>query len=186
MRLNWILPTLFLLAPLMLGACSSAKDKLGLTKSAPDEFKVVKRAPLSMPPDFSLRPPRPGAARPQEQAPVEEARQTVFGKLDDSAQTGEPSSAEMAVLQKAGSDNANPEIRYVIDNERIEFDDKNKPVAERILGITGLGGSEDQGNVIDPAEEAKRLQEMSAAQASQSEAPQADETETDSENSDSE
>ncbi|RYE94373.1 MAG: DUF3035 domain-containing protein [Oxalobacteraceae bacterium] len=51
-----------------LGACSG--DELtrtfGLTRDAPDEFQVTTRAPLSMPPDFSLRPPRPGASRPQE------------------------------------------------------------------------------------------------------------------------
>ena len=41
----------------------------GLTRDVrPDEFTVVTRAPLSMPPDFTLRPPQPGAARPVEQS----------------------------------------------------------------------------------------------------------------------
>ena len=44
-----------------LAACSG--DELtrtfGLTRDAPDEFQVTTRAPLSMPPDFTLRPPRP-------------------------------------------------------------------------------------------------------------------------------
>ncbi len=40
-----------------LSACSGVKKQLGLTKQSPDEFKVVARAPLSLPPDFSLRPP---------------------------------------------------------------------------------------------------------------------------------
>ena len=34
---------------------------LGFEKSAPDEFAVVKRAPLTLPPEYGLRPPRPGA-----------------------------------------------------------------------------------------------------------------------------
>ena len=55
-------------AVLCLSACSG--DELtrtfGLTRDAPDEFQVTTRAPLSMPPDFTLRPPRPGATRPQE------------------------------------------------------------------------------------------------------------------------
>ena len=62
---NRVLPRL-LLAPLIsflaLSGCSDAKEQLGLTRSAPDEFAVVKRAPLAMPPDYTLRPPRPGAA----------------------------------------------------------------------------------------------------------------------------
>ena len=32
----------------------------------PDEFAVESRAPLTVPPDFDLRPPEPGAPRPQE------------------------------------------------------------------------------------------------------------------------
>lgn len=46
-------------ALLALGACSgnSVKDTLGLTRSAPDEFRVVPRPALTVPPQFSLRPP---------------------------------------------------------------------------------------------------------------------------------
>src|SRR5450755_3176733 len=47
---------------------SSLSRTFGLTHDAPDEFTVVTRAPLSMPPDFTLRPPQPGVARPQEQS----------------------------------------------------------------------------------------------------------------------
>jgi len=38
-----------------------------------DEFAVVTKAPLIMPPDYNLRPPRPGAARPQEQSERQQA-----------------------------------------------------------------------------------------------------------------
>ena len=33
---------------LLLGACENVKDQLGLNKSAPDEFSVLTRAPLSL------------------------------------------------------------------------------------------------------------------------------------------
>ena len=56
-----------LMAVLALSACDSAKKQLGIERQAPDEFAVVKRAPLAMPPDYTLRPPTPGAQRPQEQ-----------------------------------------------------------------------------------------------------------------------
>ncbi len=53
-------------AGLLLAAagCSGAKEALGLVQDPPDEFRVVSRAPLAIPPDFTLRPPRPGEARP--------------------------------------------------------------------------------------------------------------------------
>ena len=52
-----------------LSACGSVREDLGLGRSPPDEFAVIDRPPLSMPPDFSLRPPTPGAPRPQETDP---------------------------------------------------------------------------------------------------------------------
>src|SRR5690625_1857234 len=64
---------------LALSACGdNVRRSLGLTKQSPDEFRVVSRAPLSVPPSFNLRPPAPGAQRPQEATPREEARQAVF------------------------------------------------------------------------------------------------------------
>jgi hypothetical protein len=44
----------------MLTGCGSSadlRDKLGLNHQGPDEYRVVPRPPLSLPPDFSLRPP---------------------------------------------------------------------------------------------------------------------------------
>src|SRR5690554_5294054 len=46
---------------------------------AAGEFTVVKRAPLSLPPEYALRPPEPGAPRPQEPSPTAQARQQVLG-----------------------------------------------------------------------------------------------------------
>lgn len=40
----------------MLCACGLTKKDLGFEKSSPDEMKVVSRAPLSIPPEFGLRP----------------------------------------------------------------------------------------------------------------------------------
>ena len=46
-----------LAAVLMLTACSSAtKEKLGITKKAPDEFMVVPKAPLVLPPEYDYNP----------------------------------------------------------------------------------------------------------------------------------
>ena len=46
---------------LALSACSNIKQTLGLVKQGPDEFTVITRAPLTVPPNFELTPPKPGS-----------------------------------------------------------------------------------------------------------------------------
>ena len=72
---------------------------MGLSPSAPDEFAVESRAPLTIPPDFDLRPPTPGAPRPQEVAAAEKAKRAI-----DSAGPGEPGkqAAELKLPQGRG------------------------------------------------------------------------------------
>ena len=70
---------------LLLAGCTDLKRSIGLEKTSPDEFAVESRAPLTMPPDFDLRPPQPGAARPQEKSAGLQARQVI-----EEAGPGEP------------------------------------------------------------------------------------------------
>ncbi len=85
-RILALLPALVLL-----GGCGEEMRKsLGLGKNAPDEFQVVRRAPLSLPPDFQLRPPQPGAARPQEGSTTDQARSAVLGQSDQAAAAPRP------------------------------------------------------------------------------------------------
>src|SRR5256714_13196462 len=53
------------------------RQLVGLDKTGPDEFAVESRAPLTIPPDFELRPPAPGAARPQEVTAAQRARKAI-------------------------------------------------------------------------------------------------------------
>src|SRR5580700_2692951 len=69
----------------LISGCSDLKKAIGLERSTPDEFAVESRAPLTMPPDFNLRPPQPGAARPQEKSSDQQARQAI-----EQAGPGEP------------------------------------------------------------------------------------------------
>ena len=50
--------TLFILLSLLLSCCSdNTKRSLGLLKKDIDEFQVIKKAPLSLPLNISIRPP---------------------------------------------------------------------------------------------------------------------------------
>src|SRR6202451_4117878 len=83
-------------ALVLLGGCETGDltRTFGLTRDSPDEYTVTTRAPLSMPPDYNLRPPRPGAPRPQEQSEREQAAaalvpQLAFGAPQGSASPGQ-------------------------------------------------------------------------------------------------
>jgi len=70
---------------LVLTGCSGFRQAVGIDRVGPDEFAVESRAPLLIPPDFELRPPQPGAPRPQEITAAEKARRVI-----DTAGPGEP------------------------------------------------------------------------------------------------
>ena len=71
--------TLLALASLgaLAGCGGGSKGVMG--RAGPDEFAVTRRAPLVIPPDFALTPPRPGAPRPQEADSSTQALQAMFG-----------------------------------------------------------------------------------------------------------
>jgi len=73
------------LLSLSVSGCADFKKLVGIERTSPDEFAVESRAPLTVPPDFDLRPPQPGASRPQEVTPASKAQSAV-----DNAGPGDP------------------------------------------------------------------------------------------------
>ena len=61
----------------LLAGCSDFKKSIGLEPGMPDEFAVESRAPLTIPPEFDLRPPTPGAPRPQEKSADQQAKDVM-------------------------------------------------------------------------------------------------------------
>lgn len=111
--------------------CQQFSQAIGAEKVAPDEFRVVTRAPLSVPPDFGLRPPRPGEARPAALRP-EQMTAAVFGE-----NTGaKASAAERALIAKAGAEAVDPNIRNTVDFEAANIVRKPEAFANRVLGQT--------------------------------------------------
>src|SRR5687767_10455914 len=87
------LSAIMLVAGLAASGCDNARKAMGFDKNTPDEFKIVNRAPLSLPPDYALRPPQPGASRPQEQTVPEQARQALIGSSGTPARPAAPPGA---------------------------------------------------------------------------------------------
>ena len=149
--------TLALATTISLAACGGGEDvkeKLGLKAPPPDEFSVVTRAPLSVPPDYTLRPPRPGAEGPNETSVREQTKQTVFGATA-TKKTAERTKGQNSFLSKLGTDEADPSIRRSIDTEVRELEKQDQPVAEKLLFWKD---KVPPGKPLDPVEEKKRLE----------------------------
>ena len=123
MKIRGVLSTAALLTALIVvaGCGDKSGNILGFEKTAPDEFAVVKRAPLTLPPNYGLRPPRPGAVRPQAVSPRDEAQKSVIGataakpqrtrrnvRAEQQRRIGTRSGSEVALLKRTGAINVDP------------------------------------------------------------------------------
>ena len=116
-------------AAMAMAGCNSVNDALGNSKLAPDEFRVVTKAPLVVPPEFALRPPTPGEPRPQELQPESQARQILLGRRDEVNR----SEGETLLANRAGAQHADPLIRYVIDDQYGDVTHKTKSFADSVM-----------------------------------------------------
>lgn len=116
----------------------------------PDEFRVMRKAPLTVPPEYNLRPPTPGSARPQELSPDVQARVAVFG-ADIGAEASE---GEKAFIAAAGGGAIDRSVRAQVDFDSAQVIRKNRSFADAILNF---GRSRTEGQPIDAAAEQERL-----------------------------
>jgi hypothetical protein len=157
-RFSYSLPALA--GALLLGGCGgdSLSRTFGLTRDAPDEFSVTTRAPLAMPPQYTLRPPRPGAPRPQEQTDRDQAELALApqGALSNAATPGVTAGQE-ALLQAAGPA-APGDIRREIDQDQ-QLDRPKQSFTDRMLFWQT---PPPPGTQIDAQKETQRLRENAA------------------------
>ncbi len=89
------------------------------------------RAPLLIPPDFNLRPPQPGASRPNEATAADRARRVI-----DSAGPGEPGK-QAAVALRASSDGLSP-ASQLDPNQQVQ----ENSMASRLLSSSDSAAGE--------------------------------------------
>ncbi|MGD0104455.1 MAG: DUF3035 domain-containing protein [Rhodopila sp.] len=146
-------------AVIVLSGCSG--DKLartfGLTRDAPDEYTVTTRAPLSMPPDYNLRPPRPGAARPQEQSERQQAQEALVPQTALDVPAGGASAGQAALIQEAGPA-APSDIRRKIDQDA-RYADNDESFIDKVLYWRKPDTQHVQ---IDAQKESQRLRQNAA------------------------
>lgn len=139
------------LAAAALGGCAGFGKALGSGKNPPDEFAIATKAPLVVPPDYALRPPKPGESRPQELSPSERAQQVLLGDTSAAPPTG----GEQLLLQKAGATTADPNIRAILNAESGGRTEKDRSFANQLMFWKFVDGKVDDSaaplKVDDPA-----------------------------------
>ncbi|MCR4378140.1 MAG: DUF3035 domain-containing protein [Rhodospirillales bacterium] len=152
---------LTLAAMTMLAGCDGARKALTQTKAAPDEFEVYTRAPLTMPPDYGLRPPSDG--KTEEAGAVstrDDARRVLLGSTATPTQPIQASTPGTTVLlSMAGAERAEPGIRDIVERETSAYAKEDVRFLESLMYGDEAGL---KGTVVDPLNETKRIQENQA------------------------
>jgi len=124
---------------LVLSACGGGANAINGRKTSPDEFEVVIRPPLTLPPNFSLR---PGDVSDEDIA----SGQGGNGQINNSAITQSQvllttSSADASNFDELfGTDQAIDNIRAIIDEETLGIQlDKRIPLEELFGGKPEVG-----------------------------------------------
>ena len=147
---------LALAAVVALSGCEDTRKALTQTKAAPDEFEVYTRAPLTLPPDYGLRPPSEDATQRPEDNPEETAKRVVLGRDAKRAPIQAATPGTTALLAHAGAQNAKPDIRDTVDRETSAYAKEDQNFMESLMFAPNPGV------VVDPAKESKRIQENQA------------------------
>lgn len=126
-------------AVLILGGCDTL---FGSGDQRPDEFAVARNAPLVVPPDYTLVPPKPGDPRPQAADAQAQALEALFGGV------AARSASENTVLGAAGRDAAVDGARSVAGDPGTTVVEKG-PLTRDIL-VAPEGDGRD-GSVARPA-----------------------------------
>jgi hypothetical protein len=159
---------------LLLSACGSGtvKDTLGLSRSAPDEYRVVSRPPLSMPPQFSIRPPSSSDTSPNQMTASQRAQSIVLGDADangsldadtavvpvttsdtQKSTSAGVSKADSQFLKNVGADQADPTVRDTLVEEKYTKQEEK----ENESWWDSLTFSDKKDPLVDAESEAERI-----------------------------
>ena len=144
---KFLLSALTAVVALSTTACDKTREALGLKRVQANEFEVMDRQPLSVPPNYSLRPPLPNAPAKAEVKPSEKAKKALLG---DKASNETKSAAEKDFLAKAHAENVDHSVRAQLDKEAPA---KEEAAPGKALAFWKDGEAKKAGDVIDPRAE---------------------------------
>jgi hypothetical protein len=125
---------LLILSVLAVALAGCGGKRSGLASRGPDEMNIARGAPLVVPPDFALAPPKPGAPRAMGIDSQAAAMEALFGP---GVKPPPRSQVEQQLLDKAGAGNTNPAIRSEAGDPRTSVVNKGAFIAEVLAAPVG-------------------------------------------------
>jgi hypothetical protein len=160
-RVNNILMTLSIFTSIFaLSACNgSVRDNLGLRKSSPNEFRVVANPPLSVPPEFSLRPPVAESEFVEGEDISTQAKNIMFEQSSYSSSDYE-SKPESLFSKNFGASEADPKIKSLLAADELSSakEAEKKGILAKITPAS-LSKANESSSIVDAALEKKRISE---------------------------
>jgi len=148
------------MAALPLAGCDSFNRAIGRTRVIPDEFQVVSNAPLAIPPDYALRPPRIGAGANDQSAAEQQAKESVFRAGEQQAALPTPQAARSAgeddILRETGAASAPADIRKLVDTDPKQGVPFERSLVDKLVFWEGPK-TPPANDVINPSEESSRI-----------------------------
>ncbi|OHC79189.1 MAG: hypothetical protein A3B62_06495 [Rhodospirillales bacterium RIFCSPLOWO2_01_FULL_65_14] len=122
---------------------------------------------MSLPPEYSLRPPSPGEKRPQDLSSQHLASNAILGKTIKTAAEANKSATKekgspgvLALLRETGGLEATDDIRTIVDQENSIISKQDEAFVDKL--IFWVDAKPYEGTVVDAEKEQKRIQENQA------------------------
>jgi len=147
----------------LLSGCESARKAFSSDKTAPDEFAVFSRPPLSLPPQYKLRPPKPGAAFQRGDLTSTIAKRAILSQAVKTQAAQLPpkgSPGVIALLRNTGGLNATSDIRATINEESSILSTQDQRFVDKL--IFWVDEKNEGATVVDAKKEQKRIQKTQA------------------------
>ena len=141
-----------------LTGCGEVRSMLGQNKQPPDEFAVLSQPPLSIPPNFTLRAPEPGANRPQKTSKKNDIKRIVL--KSEAANAMNPTSViggasgEKSLRNLLGTRSAKSNIRRLLNEENKELIYTDQRFINKLLKWPSGSATR---SVLDAAAESERI-----------------------------
>ncbi len=120
-----------ILLPIFLTGCGSELAKvLGTDKLPPDEFTILTKPNLIIPPEYNLRPPAEGEVRPTPQQPSRELQALLF---NNSNSADDFSQSEINLMTGTDVAESVPNIKEVLDSEMRDVEEVNENLKTQII-----------------------------------------------------
>ena len=116
----------------VLCGCQSIRQATGAEKTPPDEFTVLTKSPLIIPPDYNLRPPQPGIASRNDPDADETGANLALPTANAATLGTAYSDGEKLLLSKTNALSVDPNIRKTITSD-VGLEDQGPAFAQKVL-----------------------------------------------------